>query len=282
VIDTVLVLGATGKTGRRLIAQLIDRGVHVRAASRRPGGGCTLFDWDRPGTHEPALAGVDAVYLVPPDLVEDPTAVIGPFLDRAERAGVTRLVAVSSLGVDFPNQDPESGRRRLEHQVMASGLEWTVLRPTGFAQNFSEGFLLPGIREADTVVTATGDGAVAFVDADDIAAVASTALTERGHAGATYAITGPEALTFAEAAAIISEVAGRTIRHQSVSSDQMAHVLSSAGVPIAYAAMLIRDMEAVRNGSGTLVTDVVAQVSGRPATPFAEYAARAATAWAHP
>jgi uncharacterized protein YbjT (DUF2867 family) len=278
-IDTVLVLGATGKTGRRLVPRLIDRGVDVRAASRQPGDGRTIFDWNRPGTYVPALAGVNAVYLIGPELVEDPSDAVGPFLDLAARAGVTRLVLLSSLGVQFPHEDPESGRRKLERQVMASGMNWTILRPTGFAQNFSEGFLLPGIIEADTVVTATGDGGVAFVDADDIAAVAAAALTEGSHAGAVYPITGPQALTFAEAAAIISEVAGRTVRHQPISSDEMGHVLSGAGVPADYAAMLLRDMEAVGEGAGALVTDVVADVSERPATSFSEFAARAASAW---
>jgi len=211
--QTVIVLGATGKTGRHLVPRLVARGVTVRAASRQPGEGRMLFDWDRPETHQPALAGVDAVYLIGPELVEDPTAVTGPFLDLAARSGATRLVALSSQGVEFPHEAPESGRRMLERQVMASGLEWTILRPTGIAQNFSEGFLLPGILEADTVVTATGDGAVALVDADDIAAVAAAALTQDGHAKAEYTITGPEALTFAEAAAVISEVTGRTITH---------------------------------------------------------------------
>jgi uncharacterized protein YbjT (DUF2867 family) len=279
VTDTVLVLGATGKTGRRLVPRLIDRGVAVRAASRQPGDCRTFFDWDRPDTYEPALDGVDAVYLVGPDLVENPTAVVSPFLDLAARAGITRLVLLSSLGVQFSQEDPESGRRKLERQVKASGLNWTILRPTAFAQNFSEGFLLSGILEADTVVTATGDGTVAFVDADDIAAVAAAALSEGGHDGAAYAITGPEALTFSEAAAVISEVARRTIRHWSVSSEEMAVILRSGGVPADYAVMLLRDMEAIRAGSGALVTDIVEQVSGRPATPFAAYAARSASAW---
>jgi uncharacterized protein YbjT (DUF2867 family) len=276
---TVLVLGATGKTGRRLIPRLIALGANVRAASRQPGQGHTLFDWDRPDTHGPALAGVEALYLIAPDLVEDPTAVTGPLIDLAKQAGVTRLVALSSQGAEFPHEDPDSGRRKLEGQIMASGLTWTILRPTGFAQNFSEGFLLPGILEADTVVTATGDGAVAFVDADDIAAVAAAALTEDGHGKAEHVITGPEALTFADAAAVISEVAGRTIMHRNVASDEMAEILHSVGVPADYAAMLVRDMEATRNGWGAVVTDVVAQVTGRPATPFAQYAARAARAW---
>jgi len=162
---------------------------------------------------------------------------------------------------------------------MAAGLEWTILRPSGFAQNFSEAFLLPGILQADLVVTATGDGAAAFIDADDIAAVAAAALTEGGHATATYAITGPAALTFAEAAAVISAVTGRTITHRNISSDEVMHILRGAGIPADYAAMVVGDQEAIRDGFGARVTDVVARVSGRPATSFADYAARAASAW---
>jgi uncharacterized protein YbjT (DUF2867 family) len=279
VTDTVLVLGATGKTGRRLVPRLLDRGVHVRAASRQPGDGRTLFDWDRPDTHDAALAGVDAVYLVGPELVEDPTAVVGPFLDRARRAGVSRVVAVTSLGVEFPHEGPDSGRRKLERDAMESGMNWTILRPGGFSQNFSEAFLLPGIVQTDAVATATGDGAVAFVDAEDIAAVAAAALTEDGHARATYTITGPEALTFEAAAAIISKVTGRTITHRKISSDAFLDLLRGAGMPADYAAIVVRDQEAIRDGFGAAVTDVVEQVGGRPATSFADYAARAASAW---
>ncbi len=280
--DTVLVIGATGKTGRRLVPRLRALGVDVRAGSRRPAEGRTLFDWDRPDTHGPALAGADAVYLVGPELVEDPTAAVGPFLERSERAGVGRVVVLSSMGVEFPNEGPGSGRHKMEQQVKASGLEWTILRPGGFNQNFSEDFLLPGILQADTIATATGDGAVAFVDADDIAAVAAAALTEGGHAGATYTVTGPEALTFAEAASVISDAAGRTITHRSVPSEEFAQALQAGGVPADYAAVVVGNQEAIRDGLGARVTDVVERVSGRPATPFADYAARAAGAWSRP
>ncbi|HEV2678673.1 MAG TPA: NAD(P)H-binding protein [Aliidongia sp.] len=280
--ETVLVLGATGKTGRRLVPRLIAAGAMVRSASRRPGEGRTLFDWDRPDTHDASLTGADAVYLIGPELVEDPSAVVGPFLERARRAGVRKLVALSSMGVEFPREPSGSGRRTVEQLVMASGLAWTLLRPTGFAQNFSEGFLLPGILQAGAVATATGDGSVAFVDADDIAAVAAAVLTEPGHAEAIYAITGPEALSFAQATAIIGGAAGRPIAHRRISSDELTHLLLGFGLPPAYAAMVVGDQEAIRDGEGARVTDVVARVTGRPATPFAEYAARAANAWVRP
>jgi uncharacterized protein YbjT (DUF2867 family) len=130
------------------------------------------------------------------------------------------------------------------------------------------------------VVSATGDGAVAFVDADDIAAVAAAALTEDGHFGAAYAITGPAALTFAAAATIISEVTGRTITHRNISAAELEKLLRGAGMPADYAAMVLGDQEAVRNGAGERVTDIVKRVTDRPPTTFANYAARAASAWA--
>lgn len=280
--DTVLVLGATGKTGRRLVPRLVAKGVTVRAASRHPGKDGTLFDWDRPETHGPALAGVDAVYLVGPEMVEDPTTVTGPFLERAEEAGVTRVVVLSALDVGARHPDGrELGYRNVERQVMGSRLDWTILQPTAFAQNFSEGFLLPGILEASAVVAPTGDGAVAFIDADDIAAVAAAALTEDGHAKAEYPITGPEALTFADAARLISEATGRAIAHQDISSGELTQILQGAGMPTDVVAMVVGTHDAVRNGRAALVTGVVEQVTGQPATTFADFARHAAAAWSH-
>lgn len=278
-IDTILVLGATGKTGRRLIPQLLGKGADVRAASRKAAEGHILFDWARPDTFGPALSGTNAVYLVDPEMVEDPTSLTGPFLEAARQAAVRKLVLLSSLGITFPNEDGQSGRHRLERQVMASGLEWTILRPSGFNQNFSESFLLPGILQGDVVATATGDGAVGFVDAEDIAAVAAVALTEGGHGEAIYPLTGPEALSFAEAAAIIGKAAGRTVTHRPLSSDAFAGMLQGAGVPPDYAAVLVRNQEAIRDGNGALVTDTVTRVTGRAPIRFTQYATGAASVW---
>lgn len=276
---TVLVLGATGKSGRRLVPLLQARGVTVRAASRQANAHHTLFDWYQPETHQAALEGVDAVYLISPDFVEDPSSVIAPFLDRAKQLGVKRVVAVSSLGVSFPHEPEDSGRRKVEQLVMASGMEWTLLRAGGFSQNFSESFFLPGILHADAVATATGDGAVAFVDAEDIAAIAAVALTEHGHAQAIYSVTGSQSLTFAQAAAVISKAAGREISHRPIASSEFAAILQGGGVPADYAAVVVRDQEAIRAGAGAVVTDVVERVTGRPPISFETYAANAAAAW---
>lgn len=279
--NTTLVLGATGKSGRRLVPLLRERGHEVRSASRRPGERRTLFDWDRLETHRPALDGVDAVYLVPPDFVEDATPALAPFLELAKKMGVRKVVFVSSLGVEFPNEAPSSGRHRMERAVCESGIGWTLLRPTGFDQNFSEAFHLPQIREQNRVVSATGDGRVGFVDAADIARVAERALTEATHDGATYAITGPEALTFAETAEIIGRVSGRRVTHHAISSEEFRGMLEQAGVPLEYAALLTRNQEAIRNGFGARVTDVVERVTKRAPTTFREYAEGAANAWQH-
>jgi uncharacterized protein YbjT (DUF2867 family) len=278
--QTVLVLGAAGKSGRRLVPRLAARGVSVRGASRRPGDGQVLFDWDRPETHRAALAGADAVYLITADGVEDTTRQVGPFLQTAARSGVRRVVVVSSLLVEFPSTPPDSGRHRLEQQVRGSGLEWTILRPSFINQNFSEGFLLPGILAAGLVASTARDGKVAAVDADDIAAVAAAALTEPGHAGATYVLTGPEALTFDEAAAAISKAAGRPVRHQRITPDELTAILNQAGLPADYAASIVLSQVAIAEGHGAVVTDTVHDVGAKQPVRFVEYAAAAAAAGA--
>jgi uncharacterized protein YbjT (DUF2867 family) len=278
-ITSTLVLGATGRVGRRLVPRLAARGVAVSAASRHPGPEQTLFDWDRPETHDPALAGVDAVFVVLPELVEDPSAVVAGFVDRAAAAGVRRLVLLTALGIEWAD-GADTGFGRTEAVVRASDLEWTILRPASFDQNFSEGFLLPGIRERGVVKAPTGDGAAPLVDAEDIAAVAAAVLTEDGHAKAEYAVTGPEALTFAEAAAIIGAAIGRTVVHEDAPRQALLDGFADFGSPPEYAEMVARTYDAIRAGRATAVSPDVARVTGRPATPFRDYVSREASAWA--
>jgi len=127
------------------------------------------------------------------------------------------------------------------------------------------------------VVSATGTGAVAFIDADNIAAVAAAALVEPGHVSATYALTGPSALTFGEAVAIISKISGRTVTHRAISGDEFAAMLAGFGLPSDYAAILVRDQRAIAEGAGARVSDVVARIT-TPIT-FAQFAERAAQSW---
>ncbi len=277
--STILVTGATGKTGRRLAALLKDQGVVVRAASRRPSPDQIAFDWQGSSTHAAALDAADALYLVPPAMIEDPTPVVAPFLAAARRAGVRGVVLVSSMGAGFPAEPPQSGRRRLETLVQDSGLDWSILRPSGFMQNFSEGFLLPAVKNGVTPNPA-GDGKVALVDAGDIAAVAAAVLTSAArHAGRTYDVTGPSLIGYAEIAQIIERAVDRPITVRPLTSAQFLAMIQGAGVPPDYAAMLLRDQEAIRDGAAATLSDTVQQLVGRKPRSFVDYAAEAAETW---
>ncbi|HWW25411.1 MAG TPA: NAD(P)H-binding protein [Caulobacter sp.] len=276
--DTILVTGATGKTGQRLVPLIEQNGMTVRAVSRKPGAGQAAFDWDTRASHASALTGVDAIYLIPPAMIEDPAPVVAPFLAAAKDAGVQNVVMVSSMGAAFPAEAPDSGRRRLEALVRGSGLDWTILRPSGFMQNFSEGFLLPAVRNG-AIPNPAGDGKVAMVDAGDIAAVAAAVLVEgERHAGQVYDVTGPSLISFPEIAEIITRETGRPVLARSMTSAQFLAMLEGAGVPPDYAAILLRDQEAIRDGAAAAVSDTVARLVGRPAISFVDYAA-AAGAW---
>ncbi|MFB7498805.1 NAD(P)H-binding protein [Streptomyces sp. NPDC056161] len=265
---TTLVIGATGTTGGRTAARLTAAGHRVRAASRRaspvPGAEPVRFDWYEPATHAAALDGTDRVYLVPPLGDADPAAVMLPFLRRARAAGVRRAVLLSASAV--PAGGPAVG---LVHQALP-GLfdEWAVLRPSWFMQNFtgSHAHAL-SIRADGTIWTATGDGRVGFVDAEDIAAVAAHALTDEHVPGTDLVLTGPQALSHDDIAAALTEVTGRRVVHRRLSHDRMRDRLA-AHVPMDFA-VLLADMDlAIAEGSEDRVTDTVRRVTGRPARSF--------------
>ena len=279
-VGTVLVTGATGKTGRHVASFLRERGVDVRAASRHPAPEdpqSVIFDWARPETYAPAVAGADRIYLVQPAGVTDASAQVTDFLARARTAGAQGVVLLSALGVDLAGE--ELGFRKVERAVMGSGLEWTILRPNWFMQNFTTGFWLPTIAGRDEIPAPAGDAAVSFIDTRDIAAVATTALAQPGHAGREYTLTGGAALSFPAVAETISDVVGRPVRHVDVTDDQMRDVIRGEGLPSDYAEGLLGLFQGIRAGWNSFVTDVVPAVTGRAAIPFADYAKDHAEHW---
>lgn len=277
--NTVLVTGATGTTGRRLVPMLRDRGVTVRATSRNGVVSGVAFDWHDAATHAPALAGVDAIYLIPPPMVEDPTPVVAPFLAQAVTAGAKQVVLLSSMGAAFLDEPADSGRRKLEAAVRDSGLQWTILRPSGFMQNFSEGFLVPAVRHG-AIPNPAGNGKVAMIDAEDIARVAAAALTDSAaHAGQTWNLTGPELLDFEALAGEIARAAQRPVIAMPMTPEQFLGMVEQAGVPADYAAMLLRDQLAIRDGAAAIVADTVLRVAGRHPTDFATFARGVASVW---
>jgi uncharacterized protein YbjT (DUF2867 family) len=272
--DTVLVLGATGKTGRRLVPRLRLRGLQVRAASR---SGPTPFDWSDPAGWDAALRGVTAVYIVPP-------AVPGPvheFVARAEAADVRHVVLLSGRGADtWGDSTFGLDMRSAEDAVRGSALQWTVLRSNNFDQNFDEELWHAPLVAGELALPA---GAVPepFIDIEDVADVADAVLTEPGgHAGRVYELTGPRAVTFAEAVELISRASGQPMIYKQVSPAEYTAALVDEGWNEDDAHHLSEMFVLMERGVLAGTTDDVAGVLGRAPRTFEDYVVRAAAAGA--
>ncbi|SEG99895.1 Uncharacterized conserved protein YbjT, contains NAD(P)-binding and DUF2867 domains [Nonomuraea solani] len=275
--NTIVVVGGTGTTGRRVAARLRDMGAAVRVASR---SGERRFDWNDRGTWDHALEGARAAYVVP----FDGALLTRPFVERAEALGVRRLVLLSGRGVDVPGYADGSGTVGAGHidgesAVRGSGLAWTILRPGWFAQNFSEGFFRDAVLAGELRLPAAG-GAASFVDAADIADVAVAALTGDGHEGRTYELSGPRALTIAEAVAEISAVTGRTIRYVPLSPETYVAELIAQGWPEREAGEFAGAVAPIRSGLDAHLSDGVRRALSREPRDFTTFARAAATAGA--
>lgn len=276
-MDDILILGGTGKTGARIAQRLRAAGHEVRTASRTRGD--VLVDLNEPSTWPPALDAIAAAYLLEPAMqaTEEGQRRIPRFVDAAAKAGVRRLVFLSAPGVTGNEGHP---LWRAEEAVKSAGLDWTIVQPNWFSQNFSEDFWRPGIL-AGSLSLPTGDGTTAFIDAEDIADVATAALTEDGHHGETYVLTGPRAISFADAAALIGEATGRTIRHVDISPEAFTQAQIANGVPAGVASQMTGIYVSIRDGRSAALFDGVQRALGRQPRAFEDYvsAAAAAGAW---
>lgn len=270
-MTTFLILGGTGKTGRRAAAHLTALGHTPRTAARS--GADVRFDWDDPVTYRPALEGTGGVYVIPPALRLDHPPLLGAFAAEAVAAGVDKLVLLSARGA---NLAPQSPLAQAEAAVRAVAPDAVIVRPAWFMQNFTEAFFRAPIDAEDTIVAPAGDGAEPFVDADDIAAVVAAALTDERLAGAELDLTGPEALSFAHVASILSGAAGRPLRHVDPGPDAWRDGAVAAGVPEPYAALLAGLFGVIRDGHGATLSDGVQRALGREPGTFAAWARREA------
>jgi uncharacterized protein YbjT (DUF2867 family) len=264
--NPTLVVGGTGKTGRRVVERLSARGLPVRVGSRT---GTPPFDWERADTWEPALRGVRAAYITyfPDVAIPGAAETVRSFADLALTLGVRRLVLLSGRG--------EDEAERAEQLLRSSGADWTILRASWFAQNFSEGFLLDTVLAGEVVLPA-GDVAEPFIDADDIADVAVAALTEEGHTDRLYELTGSRLLTFAEAVAEIAAATGRRIEYVQISPEAFAESLTGQGVPPDVAGLLNYLFSTVLDGRNSSLESGVRRALGREARDFSEYVRRTA------
>ena len=265
---TTLVLGGTGKTGRRVAERLHARGLDVRIGSRSTE---PPFDWEDRDTWAPALQGASAAYVsYYPDLaIPGAARTIGALAEQAVAAGVRRLVLLTGRG--------EEEAQRSEQALQESGAQWTVVRCSWFSQNFNESYFLEPLLAGELALPADAVPEP-FVDADDIADVAVAALTDDGHAGRVYELTGPRLLTFAEAVEEISRAAGRDIRYVPIPMDAFVSALAEQEVPPDVVALLRFLFTEVLDGRNAKLADGVQQALGREPRDFREYAhATAAT-----
>src|ERR1700677_1886872 len=224
-----LILGGSGRTGSLVARHLAGQGIPVRTASRH--GSDVFFDWDDPAAYRDALPGTDRVYLVTPVLRVRYAAQVAEFLDRAEAAGIRHVTLLSTYNGD--RAPGEIDIAAVEADLAArEAFTHSILRPAWVMQNLTDDHL-PVIN--GTLTVPSGGGSEAFVDAADIAAVAAQTLLNPGaHAGARYALTGPQVLTFDDVAAIIAAVSGRPVGHKDIDQEAWISAAVAAGGPADY------------------------------------------------
>lgn len=273
----ILVTGGSGKTGRRLAQQLRDQNVSYRAAARGTRGNSDTFpfDWLDRSTWRAALTGVSGVYLVAPAIQGDPAPIVIDFVKEAIGAGAKRFVLLSASLL--PAGGPGMGQVHKWLEDNAEG--WAVLRPSWFMQNFSEGPHLETIRKEGRIYSAAGDGRVPFIDANDIAACAASALTSAAPASADFILTGGDLLSYDDVAAVISQVSGQSVTHSRLTAGELQKLHESRGLNPVAAQMLSMMDTAIAHGAEDRITSSVVDLTGRQPKSFAEFANENAHLW---
>lgn len=258
----VLVLGGTGKTGRRIVSGLKRRGIETRIGSR---SASPAFDWQDPDGWDATLKGAHSVYIsYTPDLaVPAAKEAILELVHRAKAHGVKHLVLLSGRG--------EPDAQACERIVQESGIDWTIVRASWFNQNFSEGEFLQLVLSGN-ITLPVGHVREPFIDADDIADVAVAALTETGHAGEVYEVTGPRLMTFEDVARDIANASGRPVKFVRIPSEDFLQGLRQAGAPDDQIWLLDYLFTNVLDGRNAHLTDGVQRALGRPPKDFSEFA----------
>jgi ergot alkaloid biosynthesis protein len=273
---TVLLIGGTGKTGRRLAAQLHERGIGVRVATRNPnstGDGCR-FDWNDSATWSSMLHGITAAYLVPPPGMIDTTPLVD-FTRLAQQRGCRRFVLLSASVL--PDGGPGAGQ--VHAWLRENTDDWTVLRPSWFMENFSEGHHRATICREGRVFSATEDGPIAFVAAHDIAAAACVALCARDALNTDFILTGPAAITYDMVAGSLTRALGRTITHVQSSVEEIAARHRADGLP-ALTAQILAGMDAlIAGGAENRTTNCVERLTGVAPMSFETFCRIHERAW---
>lgn len=265
----VLVTGASGKTGKSLVAQLQAQGAAYRAATR---GSEPPFDWTAPQTWDAALDRVGAIYLVAPPTVDDPYSKMIEFL---KVAGSRRLVFLGMASL--PADGPAHGQVR--QWLKDNRDDWAVVAPSAFMQNFAEGSHLATVRGEDAIFSNDEDGRVPFISADDIARAAFALLTRPAGQNREVLVTGEEALSYDQVAGLIGQARGRPVAHVRISTDELAARFIQRGLPELTARFLAAGYETIAAGAHAQTSDAYRALTGRPPVTFEAFAQANAEVW---
>lgn len=267
----ILVLGATGTIGSKIVRELVEKGEAVKAASRNAtpvhGAEAVALDLTNPASLDAALDGVDRLFAIVPAGYLDPLGLLSPVVDAAAARKI-KVVLMTVLGVDADDSIPY---RQLELKLEKAGIPYAIIRPNWFADNFHT-YWREGVRH-NVIGVPAAEGKTSFIDTRDIAASAAALLTSSAFDGKAYNLTGPEALGYADAAKILGEVTGKPITYQPLTDDAFISMLTGAGVPEDYARFLAMIFHPVREGWTSGVSGDVEKLTGKAPRALKTYAA---------
>ena len=279
----MILVTTAGKVGSEAARLLAGRGVPVRVLVRDPAKAAALAqsgvevaegDLEVPATIDAAMQGVSAVVLVSPAVPVQELSVV----DSAVRAGAGHVVKITSKASADSPIARRRGQAEIEDGLIASGLGYTLLRNNAYMQNFL--MSAPSIARTGSFGSAANDGRVGMIDARDVAAVAAQiAVSPAVHAGKTYWPTGPEAITFSDAAAVLSKVLGRLVTFQPLTVEEQTQAMIDVGLPESLAAINAQAVALFAEGDSDYVTGDVPAILGRPARTFGQFAADYAAAF---
>jgi len=276
----ILITTPNGKVGTEVVKQLLETGIQVRVGAHTvekaqttfPQAHVVRFDFDDEQSVHAAVDGVDAVYLASPGPME--AAPVNRVVDYARAAGVGRIVRLSAMGIEHT----DTPHRQIERYIEDTDLQWTFLRPSWFLQNYST-TNAQSIREHQAFYEPAGDAKTGFVDTRDIAAVAVQALTQDGHHGQAYTITGAQAYDRYQVAQAITQATGKDVHYVPIEDAQLRASMAALGAPEAYVELMSNLYSAVRAGWTEQVTDTVQHVLGRAPITLEQFAADHRDAW---
>jgi uncharacterized protein YbjT (DUF2867 family) len=280
-LNPILITGATGNVGAALAQQLSEQGVPVRLGMRTPrdpvlpNAEPVRLDFADPASFAPALSGVQRLFLMRPPAIADTKRYLNPLVDAARAAGVEQIVFLSLLGAERNSVVPHYA---VERYLEQSGLGWTFLRPSFFMQNLSTTHR-DEIRQQSEIIVPAGNGRTSFIDVRDIAAVAARTLIEDGHIGQAYALTGDEALSYHDAAQLLSIELGRPITYRRPSLVRFVRHRRTRGDAWAFVLVMIGIYTTARFGLAATITETTRRLLGRPTISLAQFIADERAAW---